>query len=622
MDQAADPPGLHPGLSSDSDDDDDVSGLTSGSSESESDSDSDSDDSLLVCEQLRLDQTIANARDNPMDATMRWYPGTSRGLPRWGPRYVDPLMLRVATGRVRWTDATRRRWVRLVQSFQESTHVAHNQCADAVVSLGGHLLVVSKNRHVGLFHLDTGATSCVSPLLPFDIYSMTAEPDTGLVAVCGAERTSAHHNVGLLRLTGASSHAWEVLTTFGCGSVSPRTGAVDQANGVRFAGSLQAGTDGVLHRRPVLLVGSQDKRVYVFAMPQEAPGTVPQLLRSFVFPTAINCACASPDGKWLAATGDREEVYLRGGSAGFLDDGAGAAGGHAVMRLRPGAIMHSAEPRGCQYLAWSADSRYLAASSDSSHAVAVWGFSKDAAGASAAAKDVCRFERHVVPVLALSFVGDSHVLAYAEQHKELFLVDVDAAPRWARQVDDRWMVRPLSRLAGMDYLRTMGMQRLRLETDEPAPLPMMWQPAHLARQRVTGLCSCGAADLVVALPNAIFRMRAVTAWSKELHYLFPPPFRAAARELLLCALAQRPTTPGEPPSVASLPHELVLRILAFAALPQTSWLTVARMSAAEEHTLERSWRRTDYDEESLSEEDWDDEEDEDEDEDMDEEEDE
>lgn len=505
--------------------------------------------------------------------------------------------------------------------------MVHEQCADAVLSLGGQWVCVAcDSRHVQVLRLEERerqgrqgvaafqlpqerglaavpamgsvrglGSQGISPLLPFHVYSMSSEPSTGWVVLGGADRSNAHHNIGLLRLTSdeASHPEWMIAATWSCGRADPRTGAVDQVNSVRFAMALQRhAVTGQVQRRPVLLVGSQDRHVYIFPVPPAptprardegaAPVVAPQPMCTHAFPTAINCACASPDGRWLAATGDREEVYLVGGPAGFVDDLAGLQ--PLVLPVKHSSLHAENDMRGCQYLSFSADSRYLAVSSDSVRAVAVWELPLDGVGIP---REFCRMINHKSPVLALCFIGDSHQLAYATKFSELHVVDMTAMAR----VEDAWN-RPLNRGVGMDYLRKLGVQRLSLDFEDDGP--MMWSANHILRERINGLCTCGPTDLLVALPDALIRLRAVTAWSKELHNLFPPPVKAAVRLLLLCSHSRGQPEPGETPTLCSLPPDLMLRIIACAAFPQWSWLDLNRVTAEEEADLHRDHSRRAY----------------------------
>ena len=106
------------------------------------------------------------------------------------------------------------------------------------------------------------------------------------------------------------------------------------------------------------------------------------------FPTAVNAAAASPNGMCVAVVGDCDCVLVHGGPEGY------GMCGHVVSR-KPIAYYQqfdryggsemlpidgdpetlsamSGEPHGGMYVSWSPNSEYLAVTSDSLHAVAVW----------------------------------------------------------------------------------------------------------------------------------------------------------------------------------------------------------------------------------------------------------
>ena len=489
-------------------------------------------------------------------------------------------------------DLRRARWLQHVESWEEPTHVSHNQCSDSLASLGGSQLCLVKRRVVSLFDTERGVSVCDSPSLPFDIYGLDADETSGWVAAGGAERASSHHNVALLRLVReGDSTSWVVALTFTCGEVHPATGGSDQVNSVRFAAVSQpaAGGEGAAAAmRTVLIVGSQDAHVYIYPLPpvptagaSSADARPPRPLRVHTFPVAINCACASPDGRLLAAAGDREEVYLRGGDAGFVDDDGSVP--HHTLLIMDDDPTPQFEPAGCQYLAWSADSRLLAASSDTVDGIAVWAVHRDYA--SHPPEGLARVLHHDSPVLALSFVGTSHVLAWAERLNVVHVADVDHL-RALSMTRSCWQY-PLFRNYTLTYLRTLGMQRLYLVPPKAPSASLMWQPSG-EPGRITGLCACGPADLLVALPHTMFLLKAITEWSRELHPQFPASFHDAARTLLLCANRQPPLAAqgaAAPPTISSLPPEILLRIIAMAAVPQSSWLRPTRATADEELEL-------------------------------------
>jgi hypothetical protein len=319
----------------------------------------------------------------------------------------------------------------------------------------------------------------------------------------------------------------------------------------------------------VLLVGSQDGNVYVYALP--AGGVPPPNMRALVrhrFETAVNCAAASPDGRWLAATGDTDAVYVVGSVVGFLEPAACER--RALPITRRQRLLH--EQAGSQYCAWSADSRRLAASSDTLHAVAVWAVPPP--GSDVEFVQLARFGEFQRPTLALSFLpptaDGSHLLAWSELDSNVYVADVDYAG-----ASDAW-ARPLLNSYGDREMRARGVQRIRLPP--PAAPPELLAPlAYLSR--ITGLGCVGGA-LYVAQTTRVTKFPILAAWSKEQHARFPVAFRRAARTLLLGASQSTPTEEAAP-LLACLPKDVVVHIIALAAMPRTCWLP-ARLSQEDE----------------------------------------
>ena len=87
---------------------------------------------------------------------------------------------------------------------------------------------------------------------------------------------------------------------------------------------------------------------------------------------AVNAAAAAPNGLCAAVCGDADYILVNGGPRGY----GASAGGHTEYLPIDGdpetLNFITGEPQGGMYVAWSSDSEYLAATSDSLHAVAVW----------------------------------------------------------------------------------------------------------------------------------------------------------------------------------------------------------------------------------------------------------
>ena len=457
----------------------------------------------------------------------------------------------------------------------------HQQCADSLCAVTHRLVVGRETRQLSLLDTRTGEVLDTSRRLPFSVYGVAVDPQGGWLAAAGNERTDENFNVALLRLQRSDGGSLTIVSSetatrlFGVGRLS--RGSRNQANSIRFGCSLQlALREGAVALRPtlvrVVVVGSQDRTVYVYPVPAEGV-PVPSTLRALVqhrFDTAVNCAAASPDGRWLAVTGDTDAVYVVGSQTGFLEAGCER---HALRLTRRQRLLH--EQAGCQYCVWSDDGQRLAASSDTLHAVAVWAV--PAPGAHAEFVPLARFAEFLRPALALAFLPStadgSHLLAWSELDSNVYVADVDHAGAC-----DAW-ARPLYNSCGDNEMCARGVQRIRLPTP-PAQVELFVPPGYL--NRVTGLC-CAENALFVAQTTRITKFPILAAWSKEHHAHFPVAFRRAVRVLLLGAAQSTPTDDSSPfrPLLTCLPKEVVLLIVAHAAVPRTCWLP-ARLSQEDE----------------------------------------
>ena len=462
--------------------------------------------------------------------------------------------------------------------YDERTAVFHQQCADSLCAVTEHVIAVGREtRQLSLLDTRTGEVLDTSRRLPFSVYGTAVDLESGFLAVAGNERTEDHLNVALLRLQrsddgGSLKIDSSATRTFGVGRLS--RGSRNQANSVRFGCSLQlALREGADALRPalvrVVIVGSQDRSVYVY--PVLAEGT-PRALVQHRFETAVNCAAASPDGRWLAATGDTDAVYVVGSETGFLE--AAGCERHALRLTRRQRLLH--EQAGCQYCVWSADGQRLAASSDTLHAVAVWAV--PAPGVHAEFVPLARFAEFPRPALALAFLPStadgSHLLAWSELDSNVYIADVDRAG-----ANDAW-ARPLYNSCGEREMCARGVQRIRLPTPTAQVVDLFAPPGYV--NRITGLCCVGNA-LLVAQTTRISKFPILAAWSKEQHARFPIAFRRAVCTLLLGAAQSTHTDDSAPsrPLLTCLPKEVVLLIIAHAAMPRTCWLP-ARLSPEDE----------------------------------------
>lgn len=281
-----------------------------------------------------------------------------------------------------------------------------------------------------------GAEYVAKQELPFSVYSVDYDEANRLVAVCGDVRRYAQDvNLAVFRVvhhscrgqTGRApvSASFVPVAERGVGAMG-RFGR-DMVNCVRFGKRVKASDGGVrldgVHRptggegkraiEDVLLCASQDGNCYAMSVDvkDDAGGALealgdddddaldgagqgrvggfspggqggrgprrrPRLDARLVdcckisFPVASNAAAASPDGTCVAVCGDAEFVLVNGGPDGYGDHGATQ---HLAINGDPSAAgVVSGEAAGGMYAAWSPTGEYLAATSDSLHALAVW----------------------------------------------------------------------------------------------------------------------------------------------------------------------------------------------------------------------------------------------------------
>lgn len=521
----------------------------------------------------RAPQTLSTARAR---ATASTRPCSRRTTRQRAPRAATPATPNPdATQRA----AAARRFVLAAERvYEERTAVFHQQCADSLCPVTPSVIALGReSRQLSLLDTTTGAILDTSNRLPFSVYGLAVD-ESGWLAAAGNERTEEHYNCAALRLQptedgGSVRLDASTTRTYGVGRLS--RGSRNQANSVRFGCSRQQRAPPAVATVRVLLVGSQDSSVYVYALP--AAGEPPASTRALVqhrFETAVNCAAASPDGRWLAATGDTEALYVVGSDAGFLD---AATCERFTLRFthRP-RLMH--EQAGSQYCAWSADGQRLAASSDTLHAVAVWAVPPPGAPTMEFVP-LARFAEFARPALALTFLpptaDGSHLLAWSELDSNVYVADVDFAG-----AQDAW-ARPLLDSCGEREMRARGVQRIRLPPPAAPPELLLAPAAYL--NRITGLCCAGNA-LYVAQTARITKFPILAAWSKEQHAHFPVAFRRAVRTLLLGAAQSTPTDESTQaaPLLACIPKEIVVQIIALAAAPRACWLPARLSQAAED----------------------------------------
>ena len=168
---------------------------------------------------------------------------------------------------------------------------------------------------------------------------------------------------------------------------------VEQANCVRF-GWLEDPREPGKPRELRLILSSNDGHVYVCRLDETDRailGASPyKLEKDFVIdnPVPVNCAVASPCGKFIAFSGDSHYVCLKefslreAGDDGLAvycrcsESGSRSARSYvdagAEYSFRIPCADDNDERMSSQYLTYSGDGRYLAATSDAYHSVTVW----------------------------------------------------------------------------------------------------------------------------------------------------------------------------------------------------------------------------------------------------------
>ena len=146
-------------------------------------------------------------------------------------------------------------------------------------------------------------------------------------------------------------------------------------------------------------------------------------------PTACNAAAASPDGRFCACVGDFENLHLEGGRGGYKK-----VPGLYIPEHRRLPIDGTPEtendpdphndPEGGMYVAWSGDSRYVAATTDSACVVAVWRVGLDVNSVTR----IAYLSNHAHPCLPICFLpSDPNVLVWAERGGRVHAYDLRRA---------------------------------------------------------------------------------------------------------------------------------------------------------------------------------------------------
>eukprot|EP00884_Botryococcus_braunii_P015409 jgi/Botrbrau1/2551/Bobra.0079s0038.1 len=233
-----------------------------------------------------------------------------------------------------------------------------------------------------------------------------------------------------------------------------------------------------------------------------------------------------------------------------------------------------------QYLAWSPDSRYLAASSDTNRTVTVWDVRAKQEGPMSGPQTVlpnsneppsCQtscppflaLEGFYRPVLAVSFVPCCPTLfVCAEDHMRITLVDVEAGPRSLQVLSS--CPDPLGgrfhfgRIAGLRVTQSGRLLALVHARPPSNPGTACDAPAHDPNAQL------------YSSPAGLVAFNILRKWTRESHVHFPLLLRQAA-QTLLAGTAAKETGPNAS-GLSRLPTDMVANITEAAAFPVAAWM--------------------------------------------------
>jgi len=400
------------------------------------------------------------------------------------------------------------------EPIPSSTGMNHRQGADSVGAASPGRLLVTGAKDVRLLDADEssatrGQVLASTEQLPFDVYSVTYDADSSLVAVCGAADADGDINLAVFKVAqgeenkdarresrdgdaadpaarAAGSAAMFVrVADCGVGATEGRYHTREMLNCVRF-GKLLDDADPNAPPRSVLLCASQDGNCYVYALDVKSDaggggfersdgsptravsrsvesdggqgGRGPRrrarldarlaLVTTIELPCACNAAASSPDGAFAACVGDFESVALRGhrtygydleayktlqtlhSNSGHSNSEADTFTCHVPIdgdARSAGVVL--GEPEGGMYVAWSGDSRYVAATTDSMCVCAVWRVGERASETTR----VAYLYNHAHPCLPVTFLpSDPSVVVWAERGGRVHAYDLRRAEARAR----------------------------------------------------------------------------------------------------------------------------------------------------------------------------------------------
>ncbi len=406
----------------------------------------------------------------------------------------------------------------------------------------------------------------------------------------------------------------------------------EQANCIRFA-RLQIEANQPKELK--ILISSNDKCVYVCrleAVMDEENVRVKshKLVKDFIIPRltndSVNCAVASPCGTMVACAGDNRQItvkVLSMGTHGRVDVNAqGVVQGKTISLKFTGA---SDAPGASQYLAWSPDGRYLAATSDSDNAVMVWLAVRDSAFPFHF-RSIAHIHSHRNACLPVMWsISNPSIMIYGERGGRFHMIDVAQAEDYHNELVNALEVVKDSRpRPSREFIReqcqaliNMRLQRSSLHlalmegySKNPDPIQTannlldlafgdinhkgefhtMWKAFNIQTFRegtkneyITGLSvqkgmpcpgslttECCADYIYVSKPHDMLRYTLPTGLRKDCKNFscFPPMFRHAAREFLRCARLGRLDAEARLPD---LPQDVLQMIVSKMATPFYRW---------------------------------------------------
>lgn len=410
------------------------------------------------------------------------------------------------------------------------------------------------------------------------------------------------------------------------------TDAVHQANCIRFARLENVVDDDDVDS--YLLLSSNDGYVYYIHLSEANEDTrarKAEVVRSDYHQIAVNCAEPSPCGTMVAYCGDSRRVGVK-----FL--ATPSQGAFCVDLQLKIPSLHDKLPHiryvggdshSCQYVRWSPDGRYLAATSDATHSITVWrmdGVNGRDPDDTVVPPMVAHFWDHALPVLPVVFAQHNpSIMVWAEREGRVHTFDVREAEDHYAEVADIVKDVPEEELAQLstmkDGLEDFGCavvnmrRRVRPPSlDEiktwahvdPVERRAIWKTSFLegdvlkdftiqtvnnlrgfedpACGTITGLAvSCvtaprgtpgeNASDVIMwSSGRAVFAYRLTGGMRSDMsNFLsFPRNYVESMRTFLLCVKASR-RNGREKTCLADLPMEIIHEIMARAAMPIYKW---------------------------------------------------